>query len=64
MESRNIIKTGDLIIGQGKPFLGYCHICGRPLLLDGGCAVYHKVKNQKRKKFSGKSKSEHAGGFY
>lgn len=53
----------NLIIGQ-RPETEFCPTCGLPLLLNGGCKKYHGVKNKKRGRFSGRSKSEHAFGEY
>ena len=46
-----------LIFGE-QPFVGWCSICGLPLLADGACRRYHKLKGVKRnKELHGKSKS-------
>lgn len=43
--------------GQPEEFVGFCNVCGLPLLADGECKKYHKVKNPRRKRYSGKSNS-------
>jgi len=54
-----MIKFGE------KEFNGFCPLCGLPLLADGKCRRYHKIKKApKRPRYSGKSKSEHAFGEY
>jgi len=45
-------------IGQKEEFVGFCPICGLPLLADGNCKKYHIKKLPKRGRYSGKSKSE------
>jgi hypothetical protein len=40
-----------------QPFVGWCQICGLPLLADGSCKKYHIKKALKRGRFSGKSNS-------
>lgn len=52
MGSRN-----PLVFGKKEVFNGFCPRCGLPLLDDGKCRKYHKIKNPKRGRFSGKSKS-------
>lgn len=48
----------SLIFGNSPVFVGFCPICGLPLLADGSCKKYHKsVKKQKQKRYSGKSNS-------
>ena len=44
--------------GKKDEFVGFCEVCGLPLLLDGKCKKYHTKKNPRRKRFSGKSNSE------
>jgi hypothetical protein len=46
-----------LTIAGEKEFVGFCPVCGLPLLLDGKCKKYHKIKTQRIKKYSGKSKT-------
>jgi len=44
--------------GQPEEFVGFCNVCGLPLLADGKCKKYHKVtKRNKIGKYSGKSKT-------
>jgi hypothetical protein len=48
----------------GDNFVGFCLKCGHILGLDGKCKIDHKIKGKRKKRFSGKSKSEHAFGKY
>ncbi len=43
--------------GQEEKFIGYCTVCGLPLLGDGKCKKYHIKKAPKRGRFSGKSQT-------
>jgi hypothetical protein len=52
MESRE-----PLIFGNSPVFVGFCPVCGLPLLVDGKCRKYHIKKLPKRGRFSGKSKT-------
>ena len=46
-------------IAGNKEFKDFCLVCGLPIYEgDKGCKRYHKIKNPKRKRYSGKSKSE------
>lgn len=53
-----------MIFGQKEVFNGFCPICGLPLLPDGKCKKYHKIRPPRIKKYSGKSKSEFAFNDY
>ena len=50
-----------LVFGQDKVFKNFCPRCGLALFDDGGCPKYHKIKNEKRRKFSGRSKTPYGG---
>ena len=51
--------------GQDKTFERFCPVCGMAIYEgDGGCPKLHKIRPPKIKKYSGKSKSEHAFGKY
>jgi len=44
--------------GQKEEFVGFCPVCGLPLLVDGKCKKYHRVvKKERIGRYSGKSKT-------
>ena len=50
-------ENRKLIFGQTY-LTQFCPVCGLPLMLDGCCRKYHKVKGLKRdKELHGRSKS-------
>ena len=47
----------DIVFGIDRELDAFCPICGLPLLLDGKCKKYHKVRAPRIKKYSGNSNS-------
>jgi len=43
--------------GQKEEFVGFCPVCGLPLLADGKCKKYHKAKKERIGCYSGQSKT-------
>jgi hypothetical protein len=43
--------------GEKEEFVGFCPVCGLPLLADGKCKKYHKIRAERIKRYSGKSNS-------